>query len=80
MEFVNEHVENLDWNDEPDLVVIQVYITIAYRAYKIADHFRAREIYFCLGGLHVTHCRIKLFNMPTRSLSARGGHLTSIPV
>ncbi|MEJ2599899.1 MAG: radical SAM protein [Anaerolineales bacterium] len=54
VELVDEHVENLTWNDEPDLVVIQVYITNAYRAYKIADHYRARGVYVCLGGLHVT--------------------------
>ena len=29
----DEHVETLDLDDEPDLVVIQVYITSAYRAY-----------------------------------------------
>lgn len=50
----DEHVETLDWNDEPDLVVIQVYITSAYRAYAIADHYRAKGAYICLGGLHVT--------------------------
>jgi radical SAM superfamily enzyme YgiQ (UPF0313 family) len=50
----DEHVETLDLNDEPDLVVIQVYITSAYRAYQIADHYRARGAYICLGGLHVT--------------------------
>ena len=38
----DEHVEALDMNDRPDLVVIQVYITNAYRAYRIADHYRAR--------------------------------------
>ena len=54
VEVIDEHVEILDWNDEPDLVVIQVYITNAYRAYKIADHYRARGVYVCLGGLHVT--------------------------
>ncbi len=54
VELVDEHVEILDWNDEPDLVVIQVYITNAYRAYEIADHYRARGAYVCLGGLHVT--------------------------
>ena len=27
VEVVDEHVEALDWNDDPDLVVIQVYIT-----------------------------------------------------
>jgi len=54
VELVDEHIEILDWNDEPDLVVIQVYITNAYRAYEIADHYRARGAYVCLGGLHVT--------------------------
>jgi len=50
----DEHVERLDLDDEPDLVVIQVYITNAYRAYRIADHYRARGAYVVLGGLHVT--------------------------
>jgi radical SAM superfamily enzyme YgiQ (UPF0313 family) len=50
----DEHVESLDLDDEPDLVVIQVYITSAYRAYQIADHYRLRGAYVCLGGLHVT--------------------------
>ena len=50
----DEHVEAIDLTDEPDLVVIQVYITSAYRAYEIADHYRAKGAYICLGGLHVT--------------------------
>ncbi len=50
----DEHVEKLDLNDEPDLVIIQVYITNAYRAYRIADHYRAQGSYVVLGGLHVT--------------------------
>jgi len=51
---VDEHVEQLGLGDEPDLVVIQVYITNAYRAYKIADHYRGKNAFVCLGGLHVT--------------------------
>jgi radical SAM superfamily enzyme YgiQ (UPF0313 family) len=47
-------VEKLDLDDAPDLVVIQVYITSAYRAYSIADHYRKKGAYVCLGGLHVT--------------------------
>ena len=35
-------------------MVIQVYITNAYRAYALADHYRARGCYVALGGLHVT--------------------------
>ncbi|HMG87301.1 MAG TPA: radical SAM protein [Terracidiphilus sp.] len=51
---VDEHVQPLNLNDTPDLVVIQVYITNAYRAYKIADHYRSTGAFVCLGGLHVT--------------------------
>ena len=51
---VDEHVERLATDDTPDLVVIQVYITNAYRAYRIADSYRARGVFVALGGLHVT--------------------------
>ena len=50
----DEHVERLDLDDEPDLVVIQVYITSARRAYRLADHYRAKGAHVALGGLHVT--------------------------
>ncbi|MDX2243422.1 MAG: radical SAM protein [Leptolyngbyaceae cyanobacterium bins.302] len=50
----DEHVERLNLDDEPDLVVIQVYITSAYRAYELADHYRQKGAYVALGGLHVT--------------------------
>jgi radical SAM superfamily enzyme YgiQ (UPF0313 family) len=35
-------------------VIIQVYITNAYRAYRIADHYRRKGAHVALGGLHVT--------------------------
>src|SRR5207245_4529511 len=50
----DEHVEKLVLDDEPDLVVIQVYITSARRAYEIADLYRSRGSHVALGGLHVT--------------------------
>lgn len=50
----DEHIETIKLDDRPDLVVIQVYITSAYRAYQLADHYRRRGSYVCLGGLHVT--------------------------
>src|SRR5882757_7096204 len=53
-EIVDEHVAPLSIDDEPDLVLIQVYITNAYRAYRIADHYRAKGVFVALGGLHVT--------------------------
>jgi radical SAM superfamily enzyme YgiQ (UPF0313 family) len=50
----DEHVEPLDLSDEPDLVIIQVYITNASRAYRYADLYRKKGAHVCLGGLHVT--------------------------
>ena len=50
----DQHVETLQLDGDPDLVIIQVYITNAYRAYAIADEYRAKGAYVLLGGLHVT--------------------------
>jgi radical SAM superfamily enzyme YgiQ (UPF0313 family) len=50
----DEHIETLALADEPDLVVIQVYITSARRAYELADHYRGKGAHVALGGLHVT--------------------------
>jgi radical SAM superfamily enzyme YgiQ (UPF0313 family) len=54
VEIQDEHVQALRLDDEPDLVVIQVYITSAYRAYRLADLYRGRGAHVALGGLHVT--------------------------
>jgi radical SAM superfamily enzyme YgiQ (UPF0313 family) len=54
VEIQDEHVELLNLDDQPDLVVIQPYITSAYRAYEIADQYRAKGCYVVMGGLHVT--------------------------
>src|SRR4051812_17656475 len=54
VELVDEHVQELSLDDEPDLVVMTVYITSAKRAYAIADAYRARGVHVCLGGLHPT--------------------------
>ena len=43
VEIQDQHIEKLKLNDTPDLVCIQVYITNAYRAYKIADEYRKKE-------------------------------------
>ena len=53
-QIVDQHVETLTPDDCPDVVVIQVYITNAYRAYRIADHYRSQGSLVLLGGLHVT--------------------------
>ena len=50
----DEHVEELNIHDVPEVVIIQVYITNAFRAYALADHYRKNGSYVCLGGLHVS--------------------------
>src|SRR5688500_4445828 len=54
VEIQDEHVETLDISDKLVIVVIQVYITNAFRAYALADHYRQQGSFVCLGGLHVT--------------------------
>ncbi|WP_276499985.1 B12-binding domain-containing radical SAM protein [Terrimonas pollutisoli] len=54
VELEDEHVEEINTDDDPDIVVIQVYITNAFRAYELADHYRKNGKYVCLGGLHVS--------------------------
>ncbi len=53
-EIVDQHVQTLSLDDRPDVVAIEVYITNAYRAYGIADHYRKKGSLVILGGLHVT--------------------------
>ena len=50
----DEHVEKISLDDDPDIVLIEVYITNAYRAYKIADHYLKLNKKVILGGLHAT--------------------------
>ena len=50
----DEHVERLTLDDDPDLVVIQAYITSARRSYELADLYRARGAHVCIGGLQAT--------------------------
>ena len=52
VELVDEHVQTLTTDDEPDLVLMSVYITSAKRAYAIADLYRSRGVHVCFGGLH----------------------------
>ena len=71
VEIQDEHVEPLDLDDAPDLVVIQVYITSAYRAYRLADHYRApRRATSRSAGCTSRRCRTRRRRTPTRSSSA----------
>ena len=55
----DEHVAPIRMDDEPDIVVIETYITSARRAYELADLYRARGAHVCIGGLHPTSLRLE---------------------
>ena len=50
----DEHVQVVELHDDPDLVVIQAYVTSARRSYELADHYRRRGAHVVIGGLHAT--------------------------
>ena len=77
---VDEHVQRLELDDQPDLVLIQVYITNAYRAYRIADHYRARGAFVAMGGLHVTVAAGRSRGARRRAVSRSGRtDLSAVP-
>jgi radical SAM superfamily enzyme YgiQ (UPF0313 family) len=51
---VDEKVESLDLNVEPDLVGISAMTATAGRAYELGDHFRKRGVKVVMGGMHVS--------------------------
>ena len=52
VEFCDEHVQPLYWDDQPDLVAMSVMLTCQMpRAWEIADHYRARKIPVIFGGI-----------------------------
>lgn len=88
IEIVDEHVEEINLNDNPDLVCIESYITNAFRAYKIADSYRSRGIKVAMGGIHATslpqeakaHCDTVLLGLGERSFveflkDCKDGHI-----
>lgn len=52
--FYDDRLESIDFDEPADLVAISVETFTALRAYKIARQFRARNIPVVLGGYHVT--------------------------
>ncbi len=51
---IDEGVQELDWEMEPDLIGLTATTAHAPRAYEIADHFRAKGIPVVMGGMHAS--------------------------
>ena len=71
----DEHVDLIVLDDEPDIVIIQVYITNAYRAYNIADHYLKKNKIVVLGGLHVTSLPEEASQHATAVVLGPGDHV-----
>ncbi len=54
--FVDDRVENIDYDISVDVVAITVEAYTAKRAYKIASEFKNRGIKVVMGGVHATLC------------------------
>jgi len=50
---VDETVDDIDFNEQPDLVAVTVLTLTSKRAYEIADTFRSKGVRVVLGGPHV---------------------------
>lgn len=50
----DENVQEIHFQDEPDLVAISIMTPLANRGYAIADRFRALSIPVVMGGFHAT--------------------------
>jgi len=63
IELVDQHVETLDLNDEPDLVIIQVYITSASRAYQMQIIIAPKAVMFALADCTLPRFLMRRHNM-----------------
>jgi radical SAM superfamily enzyme YgiQ (UPF0313 family) len=51
---IDENVEDIDWNIDPDFVVLTFFTTAATRGYYIADQFRQANAKVIIGGCHAS--------------------------
>ena len=52
--FIDENVEEIDFDTDADLIAISVMTPLALRAYALGDLFRARGKTVIMGGIHVS--------------------------
>jgi radical SAM superfamily enzyme YgiQ (UPF0313 family) len=50
----DENVQEIDFDDQPDLVAISIITPLAKRGYAIADRFREKGVPVVMGGFHAT--------------------------
>ena len=50
----DENVQEINFQDQPDLVAISIITPLAKRGYAIADRFREMSVPVVMGGFHAT--------------------------
>ncbi len=54
LEFYDDRIESIDYDDSTDLVAISIETLTALRGYEIAGHYKKRGVPTILGGVHAT--------------------------
>lgn len=75
IEIVDEHVDKIFLEDNPDIVLISVYITNAYRAYYLADYYLQKGKKVILGGLHTSSLPEEASSHATSIVIGPGDHI-----
>jgi radical SAM superfamily enzyme YgiQ (UPF0313 family) len=75
IKIIDEHIDKISFEDDPGIVLIQVYITNAYRAYQIADYYLKIGKIVVLGGLHVTSLPDEAIQHATSVVLGPGDHI-----
>ena len=54
VKIIDEKIEDIDFNDLPDVVTISFKTMSSHRAYQLADTFREKGVKVILGGIHAS--------------------------
>ena len=63
----DENVQEINFQDQPDLVAISIITPLAKRGYAIADRFREMSVPVVMGGFHATWMAEEAGSMRMRS-------------
>ena len=55
IEYIDEEIENIDWNAHYDMVAMSFMTQQASRAFVLAERFREKGVYRIAGGMHPTN-------------------------
>ncbi|MDA8138933.1 MAG: radical SAM protein [Desulfobacteraceae bacterium] len=80
IEFVDENLEEIDFNDQPDVVAISMMLTIQVkRGWQIADTYRAKGVPVIFGGIAtMLHAEQTMAHADAVFLGEAEGHMETV--